>query len=286
MSGYFYILIFITGILSVTTDIRDKKIKNIHLGLISLVAIALYVIEIMLGRLQPSLTLLANPLIGLGIGFILYSARLWQAGDAKLFFTYSLLLPVNIYDPILPFSCLSLFINSFLLSFIVLLPLLLHSIIANKNKIIKQVVSIYTFFYFINLFLIILGISWVVQPLMKLLPLKDNIFLNFIVLSISYSLVYRFINAIKRNKIFLGIVFVAGLFLHYAFIPQFFSIPVVLRYISSTITYTAIFYILRIVISIKEDLPLRIPFSPFMFIGAYVCNTNILWWILKIIGGY
>ncbi|MEI8348846.1 MAG: hypothetical protein WCI77_01715 [Candidatus Omnitrophota bacterium] len=286
MNGYFYILILITGILSVITDIREKKIKNIHLGIISLLAILLYLIGIFTGTLRLSLALVANPLIGLGIGFILYGARLWQAGDAKLFFTYSLLLPVNIYKPILPFSCFSLFINSFLLSFIVLLPLSLHSIIANKNKIIKQVVSVYTFFYFINLFLIILGISWVVQPLVKLFPLKDNVFLNFIVLGIAYSLAYRFINTLKRNKIVIGIVFVAGLLLHYLFVPQFFSAPIILQYLSNTLIYTAIFYILRIVISIKEEHPMRIPFSPFMFIGAYLSNTNILWWILKIIGGY
>ena len=119
---WFYILIIFTGILTTITDITEHKIKNKHLLFISLVGIFLYIILFIKKELKFSLNTLPNPFVSLIIGFILYKNNLWRAGDGKLFFTYSLLLPLNKYSSILPFSCFTLFLNTFLIAFLFILP--------------------------------------------------------------------------------------------------------------------------------------------------------------------
>ena len=84
MPVYFYILIFITAAISIYTDITQRKIKNLHLLWINIAAILLYIICLSAEMLKPSLLLILNPLAGLLIGFSLYAANLWKAGDAKL----------------------------------------------------------------------------------------------------------------------------------------------------------------------------------------------------------
>jgi hypothetical protein len=277
---YFYILIFLTGILSTYTDIRERKIKNIHLLVISCCALLLYGILILSGDLKLSAHLILNPLAGLIIGFLLYLSGLWKPGDAKLFFTYSLLLPVNSYSVILPLSCFTLFINTFLISFLFLLPLSIYSIIHNKTAVFKKTALKSAVIFFAQVFAITFCLAWVIQPIIALLPFKNNIFMNFILLFGGYSLIYKFMNKIGKSMIIL--IVAAGLILRYAMMPDFFSLANIMNYLKYMLVYSAIFYVLLNIIYRKEEKPLRISFSPFVFLGAILTNTGFLWWIIKL----
>ena len=280
MNIYFYILIFLTGILTIYTDIRERKIKNIHLLIVWCTAFLLYCILFLSGNLKISPHLILNPIAGLIIGFLFYLSGLWKAGDAKLFFTYSLLLPNNLYSSLLPLSCFTLFINTFLISFLFLLPLLIYGIIHNKTKIFNKTTLKGARLFFGQIFLITLCISWVAQPAIAFLPFKNNIFLTFIFLFGGYSIIFKFISII-RNRPLILVIIITGLALRYIAMPDFFSFDNIFNYLKYTLLYSTIFYILSNVISLKEKKPIRIPFSPFIFLGALLANTRFLLWIIE-----
>lgn len=280
MNVYFYILIFITGILTIYTDTLKRKIKNLHLLIVCSLAIIGYAIFIALGQLNVSISLILNPFIALFLGFIFYKVNLWKAGDAKLFFIYSLLLPQNKYSSILPFSCFVLFFNTFLMSFLFILPFFLKDIIVNKDKIIKEVVSQKTFVYFGKIFLITFGISWIIRPILNFFSLKNNIFLNFILLYAGYSVIYKIIDKVE-NKFIVISIFIIGFILRYIFMPRAFSLSSILNYLKYLLGYSTTFYILRNIMKMGEAKQQRIPFAPFLFLGAIIYHTNFLWGVIK-----
>jgi prepilin peptidase CpaA len=278
---YFYILISIIGIASSYTDIYERKIRNRHLLIITCLALLAYIVFFYTGTLKFSLNLFLNPLMGLLIGFILYLSGLWKAGDAKLFATYSLLLPVNHYQVILPLSCLSLFVNIFMISFIIILLPSLCGIINNRSKIIKKVISKETALYFTRIFFILLGISWIIQPLLAFSPLKDNTFFSFIILYLGFSLLLKSIKKIRKTYILVSCV-ILGLILRYLLMPEFFSFVSISAYMRSILIYSGIFYILQAIVNEKNERMMRIPFAPFMFVGALLTNTPFLLKVMRL----
>ena len=268
------------GALSIYTDITQRKIKNIHLLIVSCLAIIANIVFAALKELHFSYILILNPFVALLIGFIFYKANLWKAGDAKLFFTYSLLLPVNRYYHLLPFSCLVLLFNAFLISLLFITPLFLKSIIVNGNKTIKKIISTKTLTYFGKTFLITFGISWIIKPVLSFIPIKENIFLNFILLYIGYSTVYKTMNKTKYRTLMLPVL-ITGFAIRYVFIPESFSFINMLRYLKYLLGYSLLFYILRNITEVERQKHQRIPFAPFLFIGALLCNTDFLWWVMK-----
>lgn len=280
MNIYFYSLIVLTGILSIYTDIGERKIKNVHLFIVCCSALLLYFILFLSGNLKISAHLILNPIAGLAIGFLFYLSGFWKAGDAKLFFTYSLLLPINYYSPILPLSCFTLFINTFLISFLFLLPLSIYGIIHNKTEIFNKAALTKAGLFFGQTFLITLCLSWVIQPIAAFFPFKNNIFLNFVLLFGGYSIIYKFIS-IVRNKILIIVIVFAGLGLRYVIMPDFFSFSSIADYLKYTLLYSAIFYLLSSITHLEEKEPMRIPFSPFVFLGALLTNTGFFLWVIK-----
>jgi len=197
MNIYFYILIFITGALTCRTDIYQYKVKNKHLALIWAGAIILYLMLFITGNLKPSALLLLNPLAGIMVALILYRIGIFKGGDAKLFLTYSMLLPENRIQDILPFSCFSLFLIAFLLSLLYILPSLLASIIQSYKQIIKELFSKNTSIYLLKIFLITFSISWLITPALRIISPKNNVFLNFILLFLGYRYIMKAIVNIK-----------------------------------------------------------------------------------------
>ncbi|MBL7197611.1 MAG: hypothetical protein ISS47_05890 [Candidatus Omnitrophica bacterium] len=282
MNIYIYFLIVIVGILTIYTDIVEKKIKNLHLLVISSLAIAVYFIFFVLRELSMSFSFFLNPLAALIIGFLLYISGLWKAGDAKLFIVYALLLPTNKYHSILPLSCFVLFLNTFLISFLLILPLLLADIIKKKSIIIKEIISAKTLIYFSQIFLITFGLSWIIMPLLNFVPIKNNIFLNFILLYIGYSAIYKFLYKIK-HKLLIVCIFLLGFVLRLSIMPDSFSFVNVINYLKFILKYSSILYVVRTIIQLDETKLRRIPLAPFMFIGAVLSNTGFLWGVIRIL---
>lgn len=281
MNIYFYLLLLATASLTIYTDFREKRIKNIHLFVISSAAIVLYSLLLISGKLTLSSALILNPMVSLIIGFILYASGLWKAGDAKLFFTYSLLLPVNKYPAILPWGCLVLFINTFLISFLCILPLSVRDILRNKNMITQGSYWKKGLITFGKTLFVVFCISWLSQPILHFLPFKSNIFLTFILLYVGYSLFHKFIIRSKFGHIIIPLFIVIGFIIRYFFLPESLKLEKITASLKSLFIYSLAFYILGAIVDTETKESQRIPFAPFMFIGALLSNTNFLWWVLK-----
>ena len=141
--------------------------------------------------------------------------------------------------------------------------------------IIKELFSKKTAVYFGKTFFILLGLSWIMLPIIACIPFQDNIFFSFVVFYLSYSLLFKFVDKIKKTAI-LASVITAGLILRYLLTPCFFSLASILSYIRLILVYSGVFYILTIMTTEQTKQRVRIPFAPFIFLGAILTNTPFL----------
>ncbi|OGL42844.1 MAG: hypothetical protein A2042_04055, partial [Candidatus Schekmanbacteria bacterium GWA2_38_11] len=144
----FIIVAILVGGFIVINDLKFGKIKNnlITLGLkigIILYLILLSVVLLNLFILNPIssanynlnyfIDVLINMLICAIVGYSLWRYRVWAAGDAKLFFLFSFLTPLEYYskDYLILFPSFILLVNTFIPIFILLFGLALYNFFNN-----------------------------------------------------------------------------------------------------------------------------------------------------------
>ncbi len=97
-------MVFLIGLITSYQDLRYGKIKNkwIILGLVW--GLGIYVLFLIQGIVAEPIIyfsyifmVFTNSLIALIVGYLLWYFNLWSAGDAKLFFIFSLILPLEYY---------------------------------------------------------------------------------------------------------------------------------------------------------------------------------------------
>ena len=140
LKSLFLIPLLLIGIITSYSDIKYGKIRNIHLisGLLYVFFLYLFLLFYSYFVIhQPSnlkylVDLIINGSISFFIVYLLWYFNLWAAGDAKLFFIYSLLIPLEYYSknyaPFFPsstllvdtflFICLSFFLKIFINIFV------------------------------------------------------------------------------------------------------------------------------------------------------------------------
>ena len=131
-------VLFFVGLITSYEDIRYGKIKNkwIILGTSWALGVYIFLFTWNLTSHQPvwiAARPLLNGFVALAVAFLIWRVKKWSAGDAKLFFAFSLLLPheyyQNFYIPIFP--SVVLFIN-------ILIPLFLFLIFRSVFCFIKR----------------------------------------------------------------------------------------------------------------------------------------------------
>ena len=179
MIYWFLPFIIFLGIITSYEDIKEGKIKNKWIILavaytifIYLLIIINYQINNIPIRLTYFIELGVMVIFSLIIGFIIWAVGLWTAGDAKLFFAYSLLIPLSTYKyGYIPYiSSTNILTNTFTPLFIILAFMLLFKTNL-KQKIFylkksfepKQIFSLFVFLFafiwLLNLFFSLLNIS-------------------------------------------------------------------------------------------------------------------------------
>ena len=130
------LLTLFTCIISTITDIRNKKIYNKIIIVTNIVAIILYVlfykqIEISFIRQH-----VFNILTTIIISFMFFYFNIWAAGDAKLFITLSVCIPVQLFErnPISIFPSELLLILIFSSAFIYILFETIYLFIKDKSR--------------------------------------------------------------------------------------------------------------------------------------------------------
>jgi len=280
-SLYIYILIAVTGALTIYTDVKEGKIKNAHLAAILAATIALYCVFIATGALKLSLTIITNALAGLVLGFILYTLHTWKAGDAKLFFLYSLLLTQNKNSYVLLLPCFTLFANIFLMSFIALIPLSLKDLVYHKKIRLKNIFSKNILISFIKIWLITFSVSFFIGPLLAAYIAHDNIIISLAFIAFSY-LIYRVLAKINYIILFVSIL-ITGMALKLFFMLEMPSISQMADFIKYTAGYSAIIILLTQAITLEKEKHTRIPFAPFMLMGALLSTTPFLEWAIEML---
>ena len=108
-------LISFLGCISSYSDVRLGKISN-------LLVFPMIAVAAVLGLFSPNPFLFfLNAFLAFLFGFCLYLARLWSAGDSKLFLAFAMLFPMQFYSNTFSlFPSFSLLLNSFIPAFIVL----------------------------------------------------------------------------------------------------------------------------------------------------------------------
>lgn len=110
----FVITIVFFGLWVCYTDIKNGKIKNIAIVLMIISGIILNLF-ISKNLVEMPVKVILNSSIALIFGYLIWLIGLWSAGDAKLFFAFSLIIPITAYNNFdaSVFPSLSILINTF-----------------------------------------------------------------------------------------------------------------------------------------------------------------------------
>ena len=182
---YFLPGILFLGIITSLSDIKYGKIRNkwIIFALIYGLVVNIFLIfyYLYLGNLSLGyiLELCINMGFGLLVGFGFWWIRVWTAGDGKLFFAYSVLIPLAVYKQgaIRWIPSFTLLINIFIPGLVVMIFLILFKI---KIMAIKKVLRSFLkeFFQLKSLFntvVYLFAILWAVQILLSFVGIKNYI---------------------------------------------------------------------------------------------------------------
>ncbi|MBF0618812.1 MAG: hypothetical protein HQL19_01460 [Candidatus Omnitrophica bacterium] len=278
----FFALIALTGALTAATDLTNKKIQNIHLLPIAAIAVILYAWSGTITQTAPILQIWDFSAAIL-ITMILYSQKLWKAGDAKLFVVYALLMPATGYEHAIRLPCFALFANTFLLGLLFLTPSLCQDMYIHRKKAYEFLCSRAFYKVLMNSLMITLCITWMIFPILHWSGLGTHRTLSF---SLNYIIIYTIYNLVHFravSKLVRWGAFAVGLLLHIFFFPTFFTLTNILLYLKTVLIYLVFFVILKDTMRYVEGAKDRIPFAPFLFLGCVLSYTPFLVWIMPLL---
>ncbi|MCG2718331.1 MAG: hypothetical protein L6408_05795 [Nanoarchaeota archaeon] len=195
---WFLPVILALGILTSYTDIKHGKVKNKHLFFALLYGIIAYTIIIFINlgyvRIDYFTELTINCTFALVVGFIIWYVGLWTAGDAKLFFTYSFLIPLSTYryGYVPYFSSTNILINTLIPMFLFLLAVLLFKTSLRQKAYFfknafkpKRVLQLVIFLF---------AFGWIITLLFCLFKIPPDYFLMILILFIFMTLLEKVVS--------------------------------------------------------------------------------------------
>lgn len=282
---YFYLIIAALGLASSYTDIKFKKIKNIHLLIAIAMGLAAYVYLIVTHQMTVNMNLAWNILIGIGIGLILYLTDTWSAGDAKLFMVFCLLMPAAKGPSLFFFPSIAIFMNIFLASMLAILILSTSQIIKDRKIILKKIFSVSTLSLLGISFLTIFCFKWIIENLISFLIPQGTPLISLVVLFFMYQFIQKKTGK-RQDAIIVFLIFGLTLVLRFLIYPLDSNIENFLSYLKLTLFYTLLLHILFIIFNLKKsdnETKKTIPFALLMFLGVMLTNTNFTNWIIQIL---
>ena len=236
LKSLFLIPLILIGVITSYSDIKYGKIKNIHLFLGFLYILSLYFFLFLYsyfvihqpGNSKYLIDLAVNGSIAFFVGYLLWHFNLWAAGDAKLFFIYSLLIPLEYYSKnfVDYFPSSVLLTDTFLFICFVFFLKIFFKIAASCLSYLRKSFSLAPFFLRINykvfkttiletgkLFLI----SGCFLVIMQLIMMKINIvsqklsFNSFLIYLLFFILQIVLFKNLFKNKIFIAFIVFGGL---------------------------------------------------------------------------
>lgn len=280
----FLTVILITGILTIITDLKSKKIYNQHLILGTVLGVGVTIYSLVFAG-ENVLFHFINSLVAFVIGFCFYHFDLWRGGDAKLFILYAFLMPpIKGLSPVLS-STINLFTCTFTAGIVIFLPIFFKDFTANKNGefFLENLKKPFNSTKLTILF------SWMLYPVYYL---AINYFAKIINTAIIFQLTTYIIFYITRrclDKLMkinyitasLGIAF--GFFMRLLLNPHSLSWPTLPHSILNIGLYSFLSSLIYATQTDFERYRDRVPFAPLLFIGCLLSYTPFLGWIKRFI---
>lgn len=282
---FFYTIIFTVGLVTTYTDIRFRKIKNIHLVFAIMFGLIAYIHLIASHQIPFNMKLVWNVLIGMGIGLLLYFTDTWGAGDAKLFTVYCLLMPTEKYSKLFFYPSIAIFTNIFLVSTPGILIISFKDLVKDRNRILAKIFSKDLVVKLAGAFFIIFSLKWIIEIIVNLFIPQAMFYLSILIMFFLYVLIIHMIYKFKKNRI-IAAVLVSGFIMRFFVFTLDFNIAIFFYYLKMTSFYTLLFYVLSAIFDLNktDDKEKKtIPFAPLMFLGAISINTNLMNWVMGIL---
>jgi len=201
--------ILVFGIWTSYTDIRRGKIKNLSIILLLISGLLINLIWTK-SLIESPLRVILNSGIALLVGYIMWEFGFWSPADAKLFFAFSFLLPITIYNRgrIPYFPSYTILINTFVP---VALFFLLYSLVKIRSNFIKgEIKELLKLSSLLNMILFILGFSSFFIILNSLINFKIKLFFQIVLMFIISEIIKKrkrsFLIKINVFMIVLGII--------------------------------------------------------------------------------
>lgn len=211
ISYVFLPIIVLFGIIISFEDIREGKIRNKWIILMTLIAIFLWFLFYFLKivSLKYLILIFSYSLAALILGFFIWLIGWWSAGDAKLYFAFNLLVPLSKYQPG-DFPTIVIFINSILPIFLFLVIKMLMK--SSRKQKINALKGVFEIKRLENLLLIVFALAWVSQGLFLFIGINANYIFNIIAIFGLIQLLERLVAfdflkklKIKSNHLLMGI---------------------------------------------------------------------------------
>lgn len=255
MELYFFLpMIIFLGLITSHQDIKSGKIRNKWIVFAIAYSAVLNLIFFLMGYYDSHYLskFFLNGLLALATGFLLWYLALWTAGDAKLFFSYSLLLPLSIYK----FSNFELF-PSFNILIYVFVPVSLYLVVYSTFKATKEqkLISLAQTFEMknlLNLALFLFAVNWPVSLFFNYFGISNNFLFSTLIVFVAFLVTENLFNL--NFKILLVIisiirvVFDKNIFLLWVWIDFFlmFILLAVFRYLILNVAFGALTNSIRI----------------------------------------
>jgi len=246
---YFFLpMIIFLGVITSYQDFKYGKIKNKWIILALIYSLVVNFGLTMYFWFGNSLNIgyikdwAINGLISLILGFLLWNFRFWSAGDAKLFFAYSWLIPLTAYSRsyVRYFPSLIILINTFVPYALFLFIKALFSLNKKNLKNLSKDINLKTFGI---MFLSFFGIHWIVRYFSNFLKIGD-VFTNYLITFCIYFLLNKIVPK-KKEKLYIGVL-VSVLLLRFLIDKEIYS----LSFWKSFLGFTLFFKFIRTIISI------------------------------------
>jgi len=284
----FVSVILLIGALTTFTDLKSKKISNLHLAAGAILGLAVTAYAAVFGH-EPFLFHLINGLVAFLAGFLLYRFELWRGGDAKLFTLYAFLMPAAGYAAHirLPFAnVVSLFACSFIAGTAVLSPSFVKDFIIHRQALVNKLLEPAKRQALFKGIVRIVFFSWVLFPVYYLLQMSNTLII-LIFMGFFFS---EGIKRVKKNYIrdffketFLLLLagFVFGLLFRLWFSPGSLSYPALTQYILRIVLSALFSTCMYTIFSHFKDYRQRVPFAPLLFTGCMLTYTPFLAWTMS-----
>lgn len=285
---FFLPIIIFIGLITSYQDFKYGKIKNkwVLSGLVwGLAVYAFFAVLALFGSpttfFYYAPRIFINSIIALGVGYLFWRLDLWSAGDAKLFFIFSFLLPIEHYQrsnlPYFPSFALLVNIFLFVASYLAARNLFfaVRNLLKNKNffsRLARNIKSEYPVFlkFILGFFLVFIFFQIIRAEVGSWLGQQDSGW-NILFLAIFLSGFNLFKGFFQKGKNWLLAVLFLAIALYLCF-GGFFSIQakgtIILSAIRSSLVFTVIFALISVLLSYEEEeKQAYMPFAAWIFLG-------------------